>query len=82
MSCPLFNASHCAAALHFALVMVQNPFKGWACDRNKTQDMHEEIPLTGEEISVAQSAQLAFTVHPPLGLLLHILALSCATHTG
>lgn len=46
---PLFNASHFAAALYFALVIVQNPFKDWAHDSNKTQDMHEEILPTGEE---------------------------------
>lgn len=64
------------------LCILQNTFKGWAHDRNKTKALHEEIPLTAEEISTVQSAQLAFPVHPPLGLLLHTLASSCAAHTG
>lgn len=82
MSCPLFDTTHCAALLYFVLVIVQNMFIGWAHDSNKTQDMREEILLTGEEITAGPSAQLVFTTRHPLGLLLHILALGCATHTA
>lgn len=57
-------------------------FIGWAHDSNKTQDMHEEILPTGEEIAVVLSAQLVLTMHHPLVLLLHILALGCAVHTA
>lgn len=57
-------------------------FIGWAHDSNKTQDMHEEILLTGEEITAVLSAWLVFTTHHPLGLLLHWWALGCATHTA
>lgn len=82
MSCPLFNTTHCAAVLYLVLVIVQSMFIGWAHDSNKTQDMHEEIVLTGEEIAAVLSAQLVFTTRHPLSLLLHILALGCATHTA
>lgn len=82
VSCPLFNTTPCAAVLYFGLVIVQNMFIGWAHDSNKTQDMHEEILPTGEEIAVVLSAQLVLTMHHPLVLLLHILALGCAVHTA